>query len=43
MLYEMAILNEDNDIAYEKDFEEDVLGYLNEHEVEKYLKVVENY
>ena len=36
-LYEMAIMNKDNDIVYNTPITEDVLGYLTEDDVSNYM------
>lgn len=41
-LYEMAILDENNDITYNTTITNDVIGYLNEEEVSDYLVKIKN-
>lgn len=41
-LYEMAILDENNDICYSTPITNDVIGYLNEEEVSDYLNKIKN-
>lgn len=36
-LYEMAIMNKDNDIVYDTPVTDDVLGYLTENDVSNYM------
>lgn len=41
-LYEMAVLDENNDICYTTSITNDVIGYLNEEEVSDYLNKIKN-
>lgn len=41
-LYEMAVLDENNDICYSTSITNDVIGYLNEEEVSDYLNKIKN-
>ncbi len=41
-LYEVAALDEDGEIVYDKFGSDDVLGFLSEKEVKKALSIIEN-